>query len=218
MSHFDYKQSYRRNLPHLQPAGATFFVTFRLAGSLPKSVIEQWQNERQWLEHLEQTNPAHFSEVKSDFERQWFAKFESVLDGGSYGPTWLKDERIAQQLVDSLHYRDGSVYRLDAFSIMPNHAHVVFKPLPLEDETNGENESYHSLASIMQSLKGFTAYKCNRLLGREGEFWAHESFDHFVRDHEEWMRIMAYVLNNPVKAGYVSQWQDWKWSYRRNAN
>ncbi|HWP52757.1 MAG TPA: hypothetical protein VN476_01420 [Pyrinomonadaceae bacterium] len=108
MSHFDYKQSYRRNLPHLQPAGATFFVTFRLAGSLPKSVIEQWQNERQWLEHLEQTNPAHFSEVKSDFERQWFAKFESVLDGGSYGPTWLKDERIAQQLVDSLHYRDGT--------------------------------------------------------------------------------------------------------------
>jgi putative transposase len=50
MGHFDYKRSYRRNLPHLQPAGATFFVTFRLAGSLPKSVVEQWQNEREWLE------------------------------------------------------------------------------------------------------------------------------------------------------------------------
>ena len=60
---------------------------------------------------------------------------------------------------------------------MPNHAHVIFKPLPLEDEPNGEDESFHSLASIMQSLKGFTAYKRNRLLGREGEFWAHESFD-----------------------------------------
>jgi REP element-mobilizing transposase RayT len=122
---------------------------------------------------------------------------------------WFSDFRLG-------HYR--SVYRLDAFSIMPNHAHVVFKPLPLQDEANGENESYHSLASIMQSLKGFTAYKCNRLLGREGEFWAHESFDHFVRDYEEWMRIIAYVLNNPVKAGYVSKWQEWRWSYRRNAN
>jgi hypothetical protein len=70
----------------------------------------------------------------------------------------------------------------------------------------------------MQSLKGFTAYECNRFLGREGEFWAHESFDHFVRDHEEWSRIIAYVLNNPVKAGYVSKWQEWRWSYRRTAN
>ena len=31
MSHFDYKPFYRRNLPHIQPSGATFFVTFHLA-------------------------------------------------------------------------------------------------------------------------------------------------------------------------------------------
>jgi hypothetical protein len=65
MGAFDYKPSYRRNLPHLQPAGATLFVTFRLAGSLPKAVVEQWQQERKWLEHLEQTNPVHFARVKS---------------------------------------------------------------------------------------------------------------------------------------------------------
>lgn len=88
-------------------------MTFRLAGSLPRSVVEQWQQERKWLEYLEQTNPHYLSQVKSDFERKWFAKFESVLDGAPYGPTWLKDERVAQQLADSLHYRDGSVYRLE---------------------------------------------------------------------------------------------------------
>jgi len=42
---------YRRNMPHIQPGGATFFVTFRLAGSLPKEVViklkeEHVQNER----------------------------------------------------------------------------------------------------------------------------------------------------------------------------
>ena len=217
MGAFDYKSSYRRNLPHLQPADATLFVTFRLAGSLPKSVVEQRQNERNWLQHLQQTNPDHFARVKSEFERAWFAKFEAVLDGASSGPTWLKDERIANQLADSFHYRDGKVFRLDAFTIMPNHAHVVYKPL-IATESSGEGEpTFHSLASIMQSLKGFTAHECNRLLGREGEFWAHESFDHYVRDHEEW-RIIAYVLNNPVKAGYEKQWREWKWSYRRNAN
>ena len=81
MGVLDYKLSYRRNLPHLQPAGATLFITFRLAGSLPKFLVEQWNQERKWLAHMEQTNPDHFARVKSDFERTWFAKFESVLDG-----------------------------------------------------------------------------------------------------------------------------------------
>ena len=30
MSQFDYQESYDRNLPHIQPPGATLFVTFRL--------------------------------------------------------------------------------------------------------------------------------------------------------------------------------------------
>ena len=135
-------------------------------------------------------------------------KFESVLDGITCGPTWLKDERVADQVAASLHYRDGKVYRLDAFSIMPNHTHVVLKPL-----TKGLD--YHSLATIMQSLKGFTAHECNLLLGREGEFWVHESYDHYIRDKDERHRIVAYVLNNPVKAGYVKHWREWKWNYRR---
>ena len=67
----------------------------------------------------------------------------------------------------------------------------------------------------MQSLKGYTAFQSNRLLERKGEFWAHESYDHYVRDAEEWNRIMGYVLNNPVKARYLADWRDWKWNYRR---
>lgn len=211
MSHFDYQPSYRRNLPHIQPPGATLFITFRLAGSLPQNVIAQWQKERQWLLHLAKTNPSHHEKVKVDFERAWFAKFERILDDAGVGPVWLRDERVAAIVDESLHYRDGKVYRLDAFSIMANHVHAVIKPLPtVEGEV-----VYHALSSIMQSLKGYTSFKCNRLLGLEGEFWAHESYDHWIRDDDEWQRIVAYVLNNPLKAGYVKHWQDWKWNYRR---
>ena len=71
------------------------------------------------------------------------------------------------------------------------------------------------MASIMHSLKGYTSYEANRLLERSGEFWEHESYDHFVRDAKEWERIVAYVLNNPVKGRLVQHWHDWKWSYRR---
>jgi putative transposase len=47
MSQFSYKQFYRRRLPHIQPEGATFFVTFRLAGSLPDEAIKRLLEERE---------------------------------------------------------------------------------------------------------------------------------------------------------------------------
>ena len=212
MSHFHYQPAYRRNLPHIQPPGATFFITFRLAGSLPQNVVRQWNRERQWLAHLAETNVNHYDLVKKDFDRVWFRKFESLLDGATVGPVWLNDDRVASVVSESLNYRHGKVYRLDAFTIMANHVHVVFNPLPL---TQGNEPNYHSLASIMQSLKGYTSFQANQLLGREGEFWAHESYDHWIREHDEWQRTVAYGLNNPVKAGYVERWPDWKWNYRR---
>jgi len=71
------------------------------------------------------------------------------------------------------------------------------------------------LSTITQSLKGYTAHECNRLLGRHGQFWEHESYDHYVRDAAEFDRIVNYVLNNPVKAGLVADQNDWPWGYRR---
>jgi len=65
----------------------------------------------------------------------------------------------------------------------------------------------------MKSLKGFTAREANKALHRQGAFWETESYDHWVRDDAELDRIVTYVLNNPVKAGFVRHWQDWPHSY-----
>lgn len=65
----------------------------------------------------------------------------------------------------------------------------------------------------MHTLKGYTAGQANRLLGRTGAFRLHESYDHCVRSEAELGRIIAYVVNNPVKAGLVSEWQAWPWTY-----
>jgi len=44
MSHRNF---YRRRLPHWHPEGQTFFITFRLANSLPARVIQALQEERE---------------------------------------------------------------------------------------------------------------------------------------------------------------------------
>ncbi len=65
----------------------------------------------------------------------------------------------------------------------------------------------------MHSLKRYVASEANQLLGREGTFWQHENYDHVVRDEGEWRRIVKYVINNPVAAGLVKQWEDWEWTF-----
>jgi REP element-mobilizing transposase RayT len=61
------------------------------------------------------------------FQRQWFAKFEAILHQNAFGPTWLKDKRIASLVSKGLHELDGDEYRLDCYCIMSNHVHTVFQ-------------------------------------------------------------------------------------------
>ena len=69
------------------------------------------------------------------------------------------------------------------------------------------------MSTIMHSLKRRTAREANQLLNREGDFWQHENYDHSVRDDKERLRIVNYVLSNPVKAGLVYRPEDWEWTY-----
>ena len=202
MSHLRFREFYRRRLPHIQVAGSTYFVTFRLKNSLPKEVLEELAQES---ERIKKLPPDEIDAA----ERRWFGKYDAYLDKVLCGETYLKNEQVADFLAEALHYRDGKVYTLDAFTIMSNHAHVVCKPLPKED---GE---MNSLTEIFQSLKRHTARKSNDILGRSGAFWQDESYDRIVRDQAELERIVKYVLNNPVKAGLVDDRKDWKWSYSR---
>ncbi len=190
---------YRRNLPHIQPPGATFFITFRLAGSLPAAAIASLcadaEHTRIALERM--PDSPERAQRLYEAERRFFGQWDAALDQGE-GPKWLCNTEIAQLVADNIHYFAGKRYELLAYCIMSNHAHVVFTPLLKTAET------YYPLAQIMHTMKGYTALHANRLLGRTGEFWQHESYDHYVRDPAELEHIIAYVANNPFKAGLVA--------------
>lgn len=205
-----YKSIYRRNLPHIQPLNTSLFLTFRLAGSLPKEVLVRMAEERRLL----QSSFDNFnlkSEPRSKLlARRHFAMLESWLDKPKFGPTWLADERVASIVSEALQFRDGKTYRLHAYSIMLNHVHVVFAPLAIDNEPR-------SLSSIMHSVKRNTSRHANQVLHRSGPFWEHESFDHYIRNQTEFNRIIKYVLENPVKAGLVKSWREWPWNYVRDS-
>lgn len=113
----------------------------------------------------------------------------------------FQNSHIASLMVSSLYREDKQKYMLHAYVVMPDHLHLIIKPL-----------SENTLAQIMQNLKGSTAYAINKLLNRTGKFWQSENFDHLIRDaiglREKW----EYVKENPVKAGLVKKAEDYPFS------
>ena len=190
--------NYERNLPHRLPPGEVVFLTFRLAGSLPHTLLEQLRAEsvlaRQRFEH----EPAQLYAA----QKRYFGRFDEQLNTGAFGPTYLRQPAIAALVAEALRYFDSSGYDLRCYCIMPNHVHLLVRLL----------EEAPPLVKTLQRLKSYSATRANQLLGRTGAFWQAESYDHVVR-RGELERIVAYVLENPVKAGLVEQWEQWPYTY-----
>ena len=115
-SPLSYKEMYIKNLPHIQPPGATFFITYRLAGSLPVFVIEQLNEDYKQIEKSMDDN-----DVAESFQRvnkrrlEFFGRWDSALDNSTYGPHWLSLPEVAVTVRDSLHHNNSQLYDLDTF-------------------------------------------------------------------------------------------------------
>jgi REP element-mobilizing transposase RayT len=188
----------RGHLPHWEIEGGTYSVTFRLADSLPQSILDSIEFERRDIVKTAKQQGRELTAVEErKLARLYSEHVEAALDAGS-GACHLANPKVADLVARALRYFDGQRYQLIAWSVMPNHVHVVFQPA-----------SGYSLEKILHSWKSFTSKEANRILGKSGEFWERESYDHLVRDAQELERIVRYVLENPVKAN-LKNW-NWVW-------
>ncbi len=205
---------YKRKLPHYQPPGYTFFITFRLYATMPKEIVDRYKLLKET--QLKNLNNFENKKIRSEkylaFKKNYFKLYDEYLDKASYGPKWLQDRKIADIVKKALHYNDGIKYNLIAYTIMPNHVHLVIEPI-IEKFVGRTDCSTYIVTSILKSLKWYTARECNKILNRSGAFWQHESYDHVVRNSESLIRIVKYVLNNPVKAGLVSDTEEYMFNY-----
>jgi REP element-mobilizing transposase RayT len=196
----------RRNLPHWEVAGASYFITFRLAGSLPAHVVQEWRLERERLRSEERVETGEDADMRRRAALM-HAKFDAQLDAAGDGPTHLRDPGLAQLVIDAVRFYATIRYDLYAYVVMPNHMHLVLRPLP-----KNASEQTWGLDEIMHGIKGFTGKQANELLNQSGPFWQREYYDRLIRDDAEWAWYVEYTLHNPVAAGLCSEPVAWPWS------
>ena len=211
------KTSYRRNLPHIHPVGATFFVTFRLQGSLSYHLIETLKEDYEIK--IQEIESSHWLDPEAEKLRQqklFFKKYDSALDKIYNGVDHLKNPKIAKIVADKIHQYDGQYYDLLSYCIMPNHVHLLIDTsiqIQGKDILKITDKDYFQLDKIMCLIKGGSSYEINKKMERNGSFWQSESYDHYVRSGKELSNIIWYIVKNPLKAGLVKEWEDYKFTY-----
>ena len=120
-----------------------------------------------------------------------------------------------------LHFH-GNRYELLAWSVMPNHVHVLV------------DVKMTPLWKLIQSWKHFVQMKANHLSSerrpparRDGAMqsnepcrrpalqWQREYWDTFMRDDEQQLKAINYIENNPVKVRLCRTPEGWQFSSAR---
>jgi REP element-mobilizing transposase RayT len=199
----------RGYLPHRKAEGKTYFVTFRLADSLPKEVLESYLFEREDIVKRAQAMGRKLSPAEEKrLSELYNERIESYLDAG-HGQCWLNRPQMGGMVAGALRHFDGERYDLRAWVVMPNHVHAVLTP----------REKY-ALSDILHSWKSFTAHQAPKVaqasrlqIPKAQAFWQRESYDHLIRDDNDLARAIQYTIQNPVKAGLCKKPEDWPHIY-----
>jgi REP element-mobilizing transposase RayT len=177
----------RRDLPHWYRGGssAIYWITFRLADSLPQSELAalNMERERFMTEHPKPWD----DEIRKTYKERFPARIEAWLDAG-HGSCVLTRAELRQHVVDALLKFDGELHDLISGVVMPNHVHLLLR-LRVGTE----------LGQLLKRIKGTSAKWINKELGMTGKsLWMQESYDSIVRSKEELDAFREYVRGNPA--------------------
>lgn len=175
--------AWRTRLPHREQKLKIQFVTFRLADSLPQSVLRDYKMRKESF--LRQYPKPWDRSTEILFDRQFTSAMDSYLDNG-LGSCVLAHPSVRQVLVDALDHFHNERYHMLAYVVMPNHVHMLL--MPYDD---------YSLKSIMSSLKKFTARSINKITGTVGSLWEEDYFDVLIRSYNHYAGRLDYIRNNP---------------------
>jgi type I restriction enzyme R subunit len=178
------EKKHHGDLPHWSQGEVMQFVTFRLGDALPRGKVLRWKSQS---EAFRSTWPPPWTpEVAAEYHRNFTMKLERWLDQG-VGVCWFREPSNRQILAEIFMKFQGERVEHHAWVIMPNHVHLLFKPIdPIE--------------KLIQAWKSVSAKR----LGK-GSIWQPNYRDTLIRDGEHFSNAVRYIRNNPVKAKLMNE-------------
>jgi len=208
------KEFHKANLPHYQQSGQAYFVTWNLQEAIPalalKDYTEKLNQLKTSIDFAVKSNqsPDQISKLRYEnnlLRKKMMKAYEDLLHLKEKNKINLSIPEYTTIIINSLRYWEGKKIKNYALCVMPNHVHWV---MGLYEKDIKGNEVW--LEDILKSVKQFSATEINKLEGRKGTLWHKESWDTTIRDHRHLYEAIEYTRNNPVKAGLVKDWKDWK--------
>ena len=112
------------------------------------------------------------------------------------------DDVVAAMICENVEfYCRNLAYRLYGYCLMPDHLHVLLSPA----------ESDKPMSHWLDVFKSYTTH-CWMKSSHRAPLWQPSANDHVCRTGETAETVLAYIVNNPVRAGLVDCWQDWRWT------
>ena len=190
-----------RALPHWAQAGTLCFVTWRAADSLPASVLDRLDRAIEVLLRDEGLDPSGDwigqlakRDAKQRGQVQWkrFVMRDKFLDQG-HGECLLARPECSAIVEDGLKKFDEDLYFLTDVVLMPYHVHVI---AAFRDEA--------SFLKQCTDWKRYMAREINKQVGRGGEYWQVDQFDHLIRSLQQFDHYRHYVAQNLTKANLAT--------------
>ena len=211
------KEQYRKHLPHFQQPGQSYFITWCLKDAVPSKALESYTFQlRQIKSEIEIAQKAQrdeqiLSELKTKqtiIRNKYMKAYDDLLHIQTKMIIDLSKDENKRIMLDALRFWEGKRLENYAICVMSNHIHWVFRVY----DKNEKGEPIW-LQDILQSVKRFTANELNKHENRKGTVWYSESYDTTIRNTQHLYNAINYTLQNPVSAGLVKNWWEWKGTY-----
>ena len=123
----------------------------------------------------------------------------------------FSDSKVSDLIVKELEYRrTNQEIKLFCYCIMPDHLHLLISL----NENYIRREGAFRERTLQDWVSAFKRYTA-RTAGQRFEIrplWQSNFYDHVVRRGESLVEICSYILNNPVRRGMVSSWEEYPYS------